>query len=117
MLDAAARAAKGGNGMNILKEWQRMCATYKGCGRKGCPVTSCPRYFQLKNIDMDLLEREITEWARMHPPKTCLQDFQEKFPNMRLTIMPYPPIHPWDLGYDVPHDIKAQQAWDLPMEE
>ena len=103
--------------MNILKEWQRMCATYKGCGREGCPVTSCPRYFQLKNIDMDLLEREITEWAKANPLKTCLDDFKEKFPNMRQTMEPWPSIHPWNLGYNVPRDMKAKEAWYLPMEE
>ena len=103
--------------MNILKEWQRMCVESIICS--SCPIqrTCIARGNFPRDIDMDAMEQAITEWAEKHPPKTCLQDFQEKFPNMRLTIMPYPPIHPWNLGYDVPHDIKAQQAWDLPMEE
>ena len=102
--------------MNILKEWQRICRNYVCVD---CPIKEvCPNTNEFPaNIDMDLLEREIMEWAKANPLKTCLDDFKEKFPNMRQTMEPWPSIHPWNLGYDVPRDMKAKEAWYLPMEE
>ena len=103
--------------MNILKEWQRLCVESIMCSY--CPIqgTCIARGNFPRDIDMDAMEREITEWAKANPLKTCLDDFKEKFPNMRQTMEPWPSIHPWNLGYDVPRDMKAKEAWYLPMEE
>ena len=110
--------------MNILKEWQRMCRAMsdenddclRDCPIVGtCPLTTTGEHFT--EIDIKDVEREITEWAKANPLKTCLDDFKEKFPNMRQTMEPWPSIHPWNLGYDVPRDMKAKEAWYLPMEE
>ena len=111
--------------MNILKEWQRMCRAMSNeddvcsydCPIWGnCPIT-CESIESIAEIDIKDMEREITEWAKANSPKTCLDDFKEKFPNMRQTMEPWPNIHPWNLGYDVPRDMKAKEAWYLPMEE
>ena len=110
--------------MNILKEWQRMCRAMsdenddclRDCPIVGtCPLTTTGEHFT--EIDIRDMEREITEWVKANSPKTCLDDFKEKFPNMRQTMEPWPNIHPWNLGYDVPRDMKAKEAWYSPMEE
>ena len=110
--------------MNILKEWQRMCRAMsdekddclRDCPIVGtCPLTTTGKHFT--EIDIKDVEQEITKWAKANPLKTCLDDFKEKFPNMRQTMEPWPSIHPWNLGYDVPRDMKAKEAWYLPMEE
>lgn len=103
--------------MNILKEWQRMCVESIMC--ISCPIqgTCIARGNFPRDIDMDAMEQAITEWVKANSLKTCLDDFKEKFPNMRQTMEPWPSIHPWNLGYDVPRDMKAKEAWYLPMEE
>ena len=109
--------------MNILKEWQRMCYAMTdfdmGACNANCPIIeNCPSYNEfVLETDMEFMEHEIAKWAKANPLKTCLDDFKEKFPNMRQTMEPWPSIHPWNLGYDVPRDMKAKEAWYLPMEE
>ena len=80
----------------FLKEYKRMCSSYKYCSL--CPIDKESRDCELQNNcgNMDFLsdvnaESIVEKWAKEHPVKTYESDFKDKindllkiFPNHKL---------------------------------
>ena len=57
-------------------------------------------------------EEILTKWAEEHPQKTILQDFLEKYPNVKLNEDGFPKyIAPYALGY------AFDTSWNRPLED
>ena len=89
------------------------------------------RYWKSGNIGMTTrMEKENPEravygievWAELHPVKTMLSDFLEKYPEAPLDPDGTPNFCPVDLGYveeremDV-CDSRCAECWNRPLEE
>lgn len=76
----------------FLKEYKRMCSSYKYCSL--CPIDKESRDCELQNNcgNMDFLsdvnaESIVEKWAKEHPVKTYKTDFEEKMKEL-LKIFP-----------------------------
>ena len=76
----------------FLKEYKRMCSSYKYCSL--CPIDKESRDCELQNNcgNMDFLsdvnaESIVEKWAKEHPVKTYESDFKDKI-NDLLKIFP-----------------------------
>lgn len=106
-----------------LKELNRLCNSYD-C--PDCPLNSC--FCDSCELDLDASDKEIKDrilfvenWAKEHPQKTMLNDFLEKYPNIKLENGVPNWICPNDLGYCKDDSFcsnhSCSQCWNRPLEE
>lgn len=72
--------------MASIKDYARMCKTHESdCYRNKCPLykKNMIDCFMFVVHNTDEAEAIIDQWCAEHPQKTYLQDFTEKFPNMK----------------------------------
>lgn len=114
------------NAVEFIKEYSRLCNTYKNC-------TECPFRESPCGTDCDWtlgLEEEIVEiveqWSQSHPQKTMIQDFFEKFPNAPRTVDGLPFPCPFECGYSKNNNCPfgknnpsddCSKCWFRPLEE
>ena len=76
--------------MASIKDYARMCRAYGGmCTLKECPISYhangncalCGVFLRTQTAEAEAI---IDQWVAEHPQKTYLQDFLEKFPNVRI---------------------------------
>ncbi|MEF9984538.1 MAG: hypothetical protein RR806_05110 [Oscillospiraceae bacterium] len=104
---------------NYLKEKLRMC---KSIICKDCPLGKCECDETNLKISMQECIEIIQKWSDVHPRKTYLNNFLEKYPNAPLTEKSGTPmICPSDIGFhDIP-ECELQEncvcCWNQPIEE
>ena len=92
----------------FLKEYKRMCSSYKYCSL--CPIDKESRDCELQNNcgNMDFLsdvnaESIVEKWAKEHPVKTYESDFKDKI-NDLLKIFPNHKVKNYVEGTDISYD-------------
>lgn len=113
--------------VEFIKEYSRLCNTYKNCTK--CPFrenpcgTDCEWTLGIEEKIVEIVE----QWSQSHPQKTVMQDFFEKFPNAPKTMLGYPYPCAKDLGYpkldSCSFGVKGgagsdcKECWSRPMED
>lgn len=105
--------------IEAMKIRVRMCterpSDYFSCS--GCPLSSNDNGFDMNCAELliyhpEKAEEILTKWAEEHPQKTILQDFLEKYPNVKLNEDGFPKyIAPYALGY------AFDTSWNRPLED
>lgn len=111
--------------IKYLKEQERMCETHQvNCDE--CPFiesydgedVKCDEFpFTHPRRAVELVEK----WSAENPPKTILQGFLEKYPNVQLNGYGCPSFCPSLLGYDrnkscLPDEMRCPACWNRPLE-
>lgn len=106
--------------LKFMKERRRMCDYYSRCFE--CPRADEPNcnIEEMSNEELENFVNAVEQWSKEHPQKTRLQDFKEKYPNMK----PRDSGIPWAccsyLGYcESCNEAKSNCAvcWNTPVEE
>lgn len=113
----------------FVKEFHRMCDC-SGC--TGCWIYAkkgtlrcwqfCAKYPEQV---VDIVEK----WSKVHPQKTILQDFLEKYPKALIEDGVFPAACPFQLGYETESEKdkngycestardSCRRCWNRPLEE
>lgn len=111
--------------VKFLKEYRRMCKEYKDsedCSFE-CPLhTECCGDFNYKYENIQNIVIKVQQWSQIHPQKTMMQDFFEKFPNAPKNDDNTSCFCPTDLGYSDFHcgangKDACFKCWSRPLEE
>lgn len=78
---------------NLFEEKERMCSTFENCSE--CVLDRCEVYAN----NLDAVTKVVQEWSDSHPKKTRLEDFLEKYPNMKANSDGFPLVCCSGLGY------------------
>ena len=96
--EAKDREKESMDAVEFLKEYTRMCYSFKGC-------TMCPLYDEdiicseyIKQFPKETVE-VVKEWSEQHKRKTMMDDFLEKFPEALKRFGRYPVVCPHVVGY------------------
>lgn len=108
--------------LKFIKEFYRMCDYYSGGFCKGCPRKEEPSCDSSTMSDEELakLISDVEKWGKEHPRKTRLQDFKQKYPNMKLRDSGIPWACCSYLGYCESCDEAKSNCivcWNMPVEE
>lgn len=108
--------------LKFLEEFDRMCNLYIKNYCKGCPRAESP-YCGVDGMNKEeraKLISEVEQWSKEHPPRTRLQDFKEKYPNMKCRDSGIPWACCSYLGYCESCDEAKSDCivcWNMPVEE
>ena len=108
--------------LKFLEEFDRMCNLYIKNYCKGCPRAESP-YCGVDGMNKEeraKLISEVEQWSKEHPPRTRLQDFKEKYPNMKCRDSRIPWACCSYLGYCESCDEAKSDCivcWNMPVEE
>lgn len=75
---------------------------------------------EMSNEELENFVNAVEQWSKEHPQKTRLQDFKEKYPNMKLRDSGIPWACCSYLGYcESCNEAKSNCAvcWNTPVEE
>lgn len=108
--------------LKFLEEFDRMCNRYVKNYCKGCPRAESPDcgVDKMNEEERAKLISDVEKWSKEHPQKTRLQDFKEKYPNMKLRDSGIPWACCSYLGYcESCNEAKSNCAvcWNTPVEE
>lgn len=106
--------------LKFMKERRRMCDYYSRCFE--CPRADEPNcnIEEMSNEELENFVNAVEQWSKEHPQKTRLQDFKEKYPNMKLRDSGIPWACCSYLGYcESCNEAKSNCAvcWNTPVEE
>ena len=108
--------------LKFLEEFDRMCNLYIKNYCKGCPRAESP-YCGVDGMNKEeraKLISDVAKWSKEHPPRTRLQDFKEKYPNMKCRDSGIPWACCSYLGYCESCDEAKSDCivcWNMPVEE
>lgn len=105
--------------MATIKDLKRMCKSFKKC------CNNCPLYFDCCGGCItafpDNADEIVEEWVEVHPIKTYLQDFFEKFPNAPRGAEGSPKICPHQIYPEINVDCRCPEdclrCWNQEMKE
>ena len=108
--------------LKFFKEFKRMCNCYSEEFCAGCPRKAEPNCDELimEDDELNKLIADVEKWSKEHPPRTRLQDFKEKYPNMKCSDSGIPWACCSYLGYCESCDeakIDCIVCWNMPVEE
>ena len=108
--------------LKFLEEFDRMCNLYINNYCKGCPRAESPHcgVDGMNKEERAKLISEVEQWSKEHPPRTRLQDFKEKYPNMKCRDSGIPWACCSYLGYCESCDEAKSDCivcWNMPVEE
>lgn len=108
--------------LKFLEEFDRMCNHYVKNYCKGCPRAESPNcgVDEMNKEERAKLISDVEKWSKKHPRKTRLQDFKEKYPNMKLRDSGIPWACCSYLGYcESCNEAKSNcdVCWNTPVEE
>ena len=95
--------------IEVKESLNRMCDAIQNCS--SCPISSenngkdltCTTY---QRKFPEKAERKITEWAKEHPIKTILEEFEENYPDAPISMHGiHTCICPRYIGYEDYHHI------------
>lgn len=110
-----------------MTEFNRVWGCLIDC--RGCPLffDNNGRGLECRKFEVlypEEAEAKLTQWAKGHPAKTLLQDFQEKYPDFDKDAVGNPRICPAWLGYkNYCCDSKkatynqCTECWNQPVKE
>ena len=106
----------------FLKEFNRMCDQYKDVMCKVCPRIKCESCdaLSLNATALKELVKCVERWSKEHPQRTRLEDFKEKYPNMKCRDSGIPWACCSYLGYCESCDEAKSDCivcWNMPVEE
>lgn len=100
--------------LKFFKERMRMCNYYSRC-------LECPRAIEeMSDEELEDFVNTVEQWSKEHHPKTRLQDFMEKYPNMKCRDSGIPWACCSYLGYCESCDEAKSDCivcWNMPVEE
>lgn len=101
--------------LDLLEDWNT---------RPAPPIGRCGECRKFEVLYPEEAEAKLTQWAKEHPAKTLLQDFQEKYPDFDKDAVGNPRICPAWLGYkNYCCDSKkatynqCTECWNQPVKE
>ena len=108
--------------VTFIRDYVRMCNSFKSCG-DGCPLYCC-RCMECRgfdNMEMDDIHKiiaAVNDWSKVHPVKTRLMDFLEKYPKAQINEDGVPFACAKTLGYvcDCPPGF-CSNCWNAPFDE
>lgn len=105
--------------LKFMKERRRMCDYYSRCFE--CPRADEPNcnIEEMSNEELESFVNTVEQWSKEHPRRTRLQDFKEKYPNMKLRDSGIPWACCSYLGYcESCDEAKSNCAvcWNTPVE-
>ena len=108
--------------LKFFKEFKRMCNCYSEEFCAGCPRKAEPNCDELimEDDELNKLIADVEKWSKEHPPRTRLQDFKEKYPNMKCRDSGIPWACCSYLGYCESCDEAKSDCivcWNMPGEE
>lgn len=106
--------------LKFMKEYRRMCNYYPRCFE--CPRADEPNcnIEEMSDEELENFVNAVEQWSKEHPLRTRLQDFKEKYPNMKLRDSGIPWACCSYLGYcESCNEAKSNCAvcWNTPVEE
>lgn len=111
--------------LKFLREVQRMhnyyTSIYHDCLK--CPMADMPCRIPVTDWGGSVLStcvERVEQWSKEHPQRTRLQDFKEKYPNMKLRDSGIPWACCSYLGYcESCNEAKSNcdVCWNTPVEE
>lgn len=108
--------------LKFLEEFNRMCNHHVKNYCKGCPRAESPNcgVDEMNKEERAKLISDVEKWSKEHPRKTRLQDFKQKYPNMKLRDSGIPWACCSYLGYCESCDEAKSNCivcWNMPVEE
>lgn len=108
--------------LKFLEEFDRMCNHYVKNYCKGCPRAESPNcgVDEMNKEERAKLISDVVKWSKEHPQRTRLQDFKEKYPNMKCRDSGIPWACCSYLGYCESCDEAKRDCivcWNMPVEE
>ena len=106
--------------LKFMKEYRRMCNYYPRCFE--CPRADEPNcnIEEMSDEEFENFVNTVEQWSKEHPPRTRLQDFKEKYPNMKCRDSGIPWACCSYLGYCESCDEAKSDCivcWNMPVEE
>lgn len=116
----------------FLKERNRMCDSYGSSSCRACQINEARGAMRCYDFQKEYPEQVVDiveKWSKVHPQKTILQDFLEKYPKALIEDGAFPAACPFQLGYETESEKdkngycestardSCRRCWNRPLEE